>query len=108
MKLTAFQKRCLESYVYLRGKPPSVSRVLSFRPRGWLPFVGIAVVSVLSYFASPPVGLFMIGLTVGAVLRIVANARFVAMGWPAIERVVDWDRLDGLLQENAQPGRSTE
>jgi len=104
MKLTMFQKRCLESYLYMRGKPATVFRVLSFRPRGWLPFLGIGVVSALSFFVNPYVGIFMIGLTLGAVLRIIGYARFTVMGWPVIERVLDWDRVESLLREEAQPG----
>jgi hypothetical protein len=97
MNLTAFQKRCLESYLYLRGTSPTILRVLSFKPRGWLPFLGIAVASVLSFAVSPLLGTFMAGLTLGAVLRILAYARFTVMGWPVIEQVLDWDRIEDLL-----------
>lgn len=101
MKLTAFQRRCLESYVYLRGKSPTLLQVLSFRPRGWLPFFGIAVISILIFCVDPFWGMFMIGMTVGAVLRIISQARFTVMGWPAIERVLDWNRVEEVLREDA-------
>ena len=104
MKLTVFQKRCLESYLYMRGKPPTVARVLSFRPRGWLPFLGVGAASLLCFFVNPYAGMFMMGLILGAVLRIIAYARFTVMGWPVIERVLDWGRVESFLREEAQPG----
>lgn len=101
MKLTLFQKRCLESYLYMRGKPPTLLRVLSFRPIGWLPFLGIGVASILIFFVDPYFGMFMIGLTLGAVLRIIAHARMSVMGWPVNEQVLDWGRVESLLREDA-------
>jgi hypothetical protein len=71
-----------------------------------LPFLGIGIASVLSLLVNPYVGMFLIGLTLGAVLRIVAYARFTVMGWPVIERVLDWGRVESLLREEAQPGAS--
>lgn len=101
--MTAFQRRCLESYVYLRGKPPTLLQVLSFRPRGWLPFLGVAVMSVLLLCISRFWGVFMIGMTVGSILRIIGHARFTVMGWPVLERVLDRERVESVLREDAPP-----
>ena len=103
MKLTAFQRRCLESYVYLHGKSPTLLDVLSFRSRGWLPFLMMAVLSSLMFYISSLWGMFMIGMTMGAVLRIIGYARFTVLGWPVIERVLDWDRVASVLRADALP-----
>jgi hypothetical protein len=103
MKLTAFQKRCLESYVYLRGKRPTLMQVLGFRAQGWLPVLGIVVISTLVFCVNPLWGMFMIGLVLGAVFRIIGTGRFTVMAWPLIEQVLDWDRVESLLREDTQP-----
>lgn len=72
-----------------------------FRPLSWLPFLFIAVVSFAFYFLlDDRWGMFMIGLTVGAVLRIIAYARFSVMAWPVVEEVTDWNKVEALRHEN--------
>jgi len=103
MTLTALQKRCLESYLYLRGKPPTFWQVLSFRPRGWIPLLVCAIASVLCFAVDSYVGMFFVGLTTGAFLRIMAQVRLNVGVWPVVEQVTDWDKVDEALREDAQP-----
>jgi len=100
MKLTAYQKRHLAALVYLRGKKPSLWSVLMFRPLAWIPFLVIAGVSFALYLLDVRWGMFMIGMTAGAILRIIAYARFTLMAWPVTEEVTDWNRVEALRHEN--------
>jgi len=100
MKLTAYQRRHLEALVYLKGKKPGVWTIITFRPLGWLSFVAIAGVSFFFYrFLDARWGLFMMGMTVGAVLRIISHARFAIMAWPVTEEVTDWARVEALRRD---------
>ena len=103
MTLTALQKRSLESYLYLRGKPPTFWRVLNFRPRGWIPFLCLALVSVLCFAVDLLLGMFGVGVTMGAVARIIAQARFTVEVWPVVEQATDWGKVEEFLRENGQP-----
>jgi len=72
-----------------------------FRPLSWLPFAFIAGVSFAFYFLlDERWGMFMIGMTTGAVLRIISYARFAVMGWPITEEVTDWTKVDAIRREN--------
>jgi len=43
--------------------------------------------------------MFMIGMSTGAILRIIAHARFAVMAWPVTEEVTDWSKVETLLHE---------
>ena len=71
-----------------------------FRPLSWLPFLLIAAVSFALYFlVDARWGMFMIGMSTGAILRIIAHARFAVMAWPVTEEVTDWSKVETLLHE---------
>jgi len=97
MKITAYQRRQLDALVYLKSKRPSVWNVLMFRPQAWLPFAAIAGASFAFYhFLDPRWGLFMMGMTAGAILRVVAYARFAIKAWPITEEITDWTKVEAL------------
>lgn len=100
MKLTPYQKRHLEALAYIRSQKPGVWSVLMFRPLSWLPFLALAGVSSLScYYLDARWGMFMLGLTIGAVLRIISYARFTLMAWPITDEVTDWAKVEALRGE---------
>ncbi len=100
MKLTSFQKRHVAALLYLHNRSPSIGRILAFRPVNWVPFILIAILScVVFQFWDKSVGLFFMGLTVGAITRIFAHARFLKMAWPVNEAVIDWSKVEALSQE---------
>ncbi|MCX6956191.1 MAG: hypothetical protein NTV51_29000 [Verrucomicrobia bacterium] len=99
MKLTAYQKRHLEALATFRKTPPTIWSVVFFRPLSWLPFLLIVVVSFGIYFlVDERWGLFLIGLTLGALLRIGSHARLAIMAWPVTAAVTDWPKVEALLQ----------
>lgn len=106
MKLSAFQRRQLDALSHLKTEGAGLWKVLTFRPLSWIPFVLIGTLSVLVFvFVEPRWGLVMIGLTAGAVLRILAQARFTVMAWPVTETVTDWAKVEALRKgEGAEVG----
>ncbi|HWA28205.1 MAG TPA: hypothetical protein VG734_21315 [Lacunisphaera sp.] len=101
MRLTRYQRRHLDAMVCLRGKAPGVWSIATYRPLSWLPILAICGVSVcFCLFVDPYWGMFLVGMTVGAALRIFANARFSAMAWPVTEAVTDWDKVDALRRSD--------
>ena len=101
MKITAFQKRHLEALVTFRKRKPNLWRFLMFRPLSWIPVLFIFAVSFAFYLLlDEHWGLFMIGMSVGALVRIFAHARFALMAWPVTEEVTDWSKVQALRDEN--------
>jgi len=40
--------------------------------------------------------MFLIGMSTGAILRVVSHARFAVIAWPITEQVTDWAKVDAL------------
>lgn len=100
MDLTKYQKRHLEALVTFRKRKPTVWSLIAFRPRSLAPIVFIVGLSFALYFLVDPLwGMFAIGMSTGAILRIVAHARFAVMAWPVTEEVTDWDRVEALREK---------
>jgi hypothetical protein len=99
MKLTAYQRRHLEALTTFRTKKPSIWSVLMFRPRSWLPILFIIGLSFALYLLDPRWGMFMIGMSTGAILRIISHARFAMMAWPVTEEITDWTKVEALRRE---------
>src|SRR3954462_1569873 len=99
MKLTAYQKRHLEALTTFRKKKPSAWDVMMVRPRSWLPFLLIAGLSFGVYLLDARWGMFMIGMTTGAVLRIISHARLAIKAWPITEEITDWAKVEALRHE---------
>jgi hypothetical protein len=102
MIFTPLQRKLLLRYRDHRHKPFTVVELLV----PILPLMALAVGLVaLSYSVFPTqVTLFIAGLLVGVLLRNVALVFHGARVMPAILEVIDWEKLDRLLE---QPSRST-
>ena len=99
MQLTKSQRRNLELYATYRSAPPTFWHL--FRQN--LPrLVFMALLVVLIYVLAPTAGtewlaLFVTGLFLGVLVRDLGRFwQFVRM-WPVLAAVLDWQRLDMLL-----------
>jgi hypothetical protein len=102
MILTPLQRKLLLRYRGHRHKPFTVVELLM----PILPLAALAIGPVaLSYYIFPPqVTLFIAGLLVGVIVRNVAMVLHGARLIPAVLHVIDWEKLDRLLE---QPSPST-
>lgn len=105
MKLTPFQKRNLDALEYMRTGKPSIIRALAFRPLSWIPFFVVAILSFVYYhFFDKQWGMFVLGVIAGAVLRIIAYARFTVLAWPVTKEVIDWAKVESLRNNKKEEG----
>jgi hypothetical protein len=100
MIITPLQRKILLRYRAHRHKPFTVVELLT----PILPLVALAVGLVaLSYYTFPAqVTLFIGGLLVGALLRNLALILHGARVIPALLQVIDWEKLDRLLEQPSQ------
>lgn len=100
MDLTKYQKRHLEALATFRNKKPTVWSLIAFRPLSLIPIVFIIGLSFAFYFFVDPLwGMFIIGISTGAILRIFSHARFSVMAWPVTKEVTDWAKVEALRAE---------
>ena len=92
------ERRYLEGLVHLKTKPTLLHN-LTFRPVFWLPFFGMVFIGILFIITIDPCwGMFLTGISFGAILRIVAHARQSMALWKITEEITDWTKVDNLLQ----------
>jgi hypothetical protein len=102
MQLTKAQRKNLELYAAYRSNTPTIWRL--FR-QNLVRYLVIAALIMLLNILSPSVGmesiaLIFIGLFLGTLFRDVGTIwRFVRI-WPATAAVLDWERLDTLLDDS--------
>jgi hypothetical protein len=101
MKLTTQQRKNLALYAAYRSAPPTLGQLL----RKNLPrYLLAAALTIVVYMLAPAtgiqsLGLILIGLFLGALLRDIGHFwRFVRF-WPVQSAVLDWQRVDNMLSE---------
>jgi hypothetical protein len=105
MPLSKVQRQTLEQYRSYRGKRPGAVYFVRLNLWRYVLLVGVAVVGfmvLLSLGVSAPAYL-LLGLLAGALLRDYALFRRFKHSWPVVEGLLDWDRLNDLL-EGKVPG----
>ena len=108
MNLTKYQKRHLDALVTFQKKNPTVWSLIAFRPLSLIPIVFIIGLSfAFYYFVDPLWGMFIIGMSAGAILRIFSHARFSVMAWPVTKEVTDWAKVEALREEGKLNQSST-
>jgi hypothetical protein len=97
--LTSGQRKLLRKYREHRQQSFTTAGLLvQLLPRVALSAVLVAV----AYFVSEKFCLIVAGFLAGAILREVALAVHAARVLPVILRVIDWDKVDQLLEEPAR------
>ena len=99
MPLTTLQRTVLERYRTFRESPPTIWRLMALASRNHaILFILISLGSIFFYLeASESAGLFYAGIGVGVILRDFGSFRTVIRIWPALARVLDWQKIDDLL-----------
>jgi len=99
MQLTKAQRRNLELYASYQKAPPTFWQL--FKLNLWR-YLVMAVLLVLLFGLSKVTGtewlaLITLGLFLGALMRDLARFRQFVHIWPAISAVLDWERLNTLV-----------
>jgi hypothetical protein len=103
MQLTKVQRQMLEQYRAYRGNRPGVGFFVRLNLWRYLLLVGAAVVAflLLLFLGAGGSACLVLGLVAGALLRDIALFRRFKNTWPVTERVLDWERIDYLLEGRA-------
>jgi hypothetical protein len=112
MHLTAFQRRALEVYHWYRHHPPAWKFYLAAMlwRSSYLIYLGIVGVAILLLLVSRVTAIggwiyLLLGIIIGNVVRALLSYRQTIDLWPVLERIIDWDKVDALLQ--TQPSERT-
>jgi hypothetical protein len=104
MRINKPQASLFELYRRFRTSPP---RYADFFRAAWLKYLlhAVAVVApaIAIAFAAgwPSITAFAVGLVVGVALNDESGFRQLLQLWPAIEAVLDWNKIDQLLEERS-------
>ena len=95
------QQQVLNHYQeYHRIYPTLVQLIVRNLGRYLLIIAVAALVLVLSYaLERPAVANFVLGLLIGALLRDLGTFIQFTKTWPIIDPVLDWDRIEALLEK---------
>jgi hypothetical protein len=102
MQINKPQAALLEIYRRFRTSPPGYA---DFFRTAWLKYLLLAVAvvapSVAIAFAAgwPSIAAFAVGMVFGVALNDESGFRQLLRLWPAIEAVLDWNKIDQLLEE---------
>jgi hypothetical protein len=101
MQLTKGQRRNLELYANYHSAPPTLWQLV--RQNLWR-YGAIALLVILLFFLVPAAGAEYLkwiatGLFLGVLLRDISRFRQFVHTWPAMEAVLDWQRLEALLNK---------
>jgi len=107
MQLTKVQRQMLEQFRAYRGIRPGVGFFIRLNLWRYLLLVVAAVVAflLLLFLGAGGSAYLVLGLVAGALLRDFALFRRFKNTWPVTERVLDWERVSGLL-EGAAPNEA--
>lgn len=104
MPLTPIQRNTLKFYQGYRDKPPTLWSLWEQASRSHaILFILVSLGSIFLYLdVSPAAGCFLAGLGVGAILRDVGRFRAIASVWPALTMILDWKKVDDLLESREE------
>ncbi|MDV6033662.1 MAG: hypothetical protein F9B45_26930 [Phycisphaera sp. RhM] len=104
LELTGFQKACLRNVLSRRRNPSKLRFIL----RQWPAVVGYAAISAAVFgfiYAMIPdlfviylAGAFAIGFFIASVASTLGDCMRQFRVWPAIDRVIDWEKLQQLVE----------
>lgn len=100
MQLTKLQAKALTNFRTFRNDAPTFANQMR---RAWWFYLMIAVMALgcaaIGYFLEQPwVGGLGIGMALGIYFRDDANVHRFSLLWPALAEVIDWAKLDQLLE----------
>jgi hypothetical protein len=97
------QKEVLTQYLRWRKSPPSIARLFRRSVRNHLRMVLVGVGGAwLSFAIGTGIGAIVIrGELGGVLLRDIAWFRVMARTWPTLAAVLDWERVEQLLEDES-------
>jgi len=95
LELTPAQRKFLTAYRDARLKPKSLAGQL--KPALPRLLLLLALATILCYTATPMVACFFVGFIVGGVVRHVAIVVQARRHLPAVLDIIDWPRVDRML-----------
>ena len=101
MKLSAIQRRLLYQYRDFHESAPSVSRLVAIST--WA-YVRLLLVFTIAFaltwtYEFRSTALLLLGMVIGTVSRDFGTFRRMVKIWPVLCHVLDWKRIDELLEE---------
>jgi hypothetical protein len=97
--LTPIERRVLNSYCKFRAQGgPGLLALLGWRSVCYL--AGGALMGVCLYLGASPWFVVFIGIAAGAFWVNLARARQAILAWPTIASVLDWQRVEALLNDD--------
>ena len=105
MALTKWQIKLLSFYQRHRTETPTIFAIIRrFLPSWTLITLMTFVASVLSVAQGwSHVSWLLVGLWFGVFCRDVGSIRGFFRSWPVWQRIIDWDRVDQLLDQTETP-----
>ncbi len=105
MKLTRTQLRLLRFYAKYETQPLTVLKIARAFWLAWLLLLLVPIFGLLYIRAGWPVlGWVFIGVGIGAFLRDVNRILSLFRSWPVLHKIINWESLKDLLQNNALDG----
>lgn len=105
MPLSALQRKVLERYKQFRVEPPTVWRLMSLTVINHAAVIMAtgASVGIMLALENPSAAFFVVGTAFGLFGRDAGMIRRIVQGWPALQLVLDWKKLDELLATDSEP-----
>lgn len=100
MKLSPAQRKTLQSYQALRAHGGSIRGQLRFNRGIYLYLLIVALLLVpLGFLLGDGAGFLAMGAILGLLMRDFRFYRRTKQVWPAVEAVLDWPRIQELLND---------
>lgn len=105
MPMTRLQRRNLQLYLRFRDKQMTVAQLIWCNRRIYLLLLLVfAIVAALFYAAAGTLGASFAGVALAVmVLRDIGYYRRSVAIWPALQRVLDWTKVEQLLVDDITP-----
>ena len=102
MHLTGQQLRTLRYYLKHKDHNPTWGEFLTEFGLTLILWTVIGAVGgiLTEQIGMPLIGVFMVGMLLGAAIREAHQHDNLSRSWPALSMIVDWDRAQALLEES--------
>jgi hypothetical protein len=105
MALSKLQRKVLERYKLSRDQPPTVRGSLETMLVSHIALIMfLTVLTVVGSVMTGGIylGIFVVGLGVGAFARDIGWIRRTVQYWPILATVIDWQKVDTLLESDEE------
>ena len=101
--MSSREAKMLKTYTDWHANGIAVWKILRLYMYSWLlPGVLVVYGSTVLWDKRPLQAGILLGLLIGVVLRDIGNTRKVMIGWPLLDKIIDWNRVQELLGSHAK------